>query len=78
MGIERRLHIIPYLGRFGHIGGDKPCLTALLPDDPGGRLPGRRVAIDEDDFGAALREAERSGAADAVAAAGMSGSARAQ
>src|SRR5271163_3025000 len=70
VGVERRLHIILHFGRFGHIGRDEPRLAALLTDDPGGRLPSRRVAVDENDFGAALGKTERGGAADPVGAAG--------
>ena len=56
VGVERRLDVVPHLGRFGHVGGDEARLAALLADDPGGRLAGRRVAVDEHDLGAALGE----------------------
>jgi hypothetical protein len=48
------------------VGGNKARLAALLPDDPGGRLAGRRIAIDDHNLGAASGKGERGGAANAV------------
>ena len=56
VGVERRLHIVLHLGRFGDVGGDEARLAALLADDAGGRLAARRIAVDDDDLGAALGE----------------------
>ncbi len=67
VGVERGLDVIRDIGRFGDVGGDERRLAALLPDDPGGRLAARRVAVDDDHLGARLGKGERGGAADAVA-----------
>src|SRR5215472_14444794 len=45
-------------------------LAALLTDDPGGRLTAGRIAVHDDDLGAAFGEGECGGTADAVAGAG--------
>ena len=66
IGVERSLHVGPHIGGFGDVGRDEMRFTALLPDDPGGRRTARRVAIDDNDFGAAFGESKRRGAADAV------------
>src|SRR6516162_1707742 len=45
-------------------------LAALLTDDPGGRLTAGRIAVHDDDLGAAFGEGECGGTADAVAGTG--------
>src|SRR5208282_5829888 len=70
IGVERGPDIGLHLGRFGDVGGDKARLSALLANNPGGRLAGRAIAIDDHYFGAAVGETECGGAADAVPGAG--------
>ena len=66
IGVECCLHIGPHIGRFGDVRGDEMRLAALLPDDTGGSLAAGRIAINDNDFGAAFGESKRRGAADAV------------
>jgi len=73
IGIECGFDISPHLGRFGDVGGNEMRLPALLPDNPGGRLAARRVAIDDDNLGTAPGKGKCRGAADAVSGAGDQG-----
>ena len=73
IGIECGFDISPHLGRFGDVGGNELRLPALLPDNPGGRLAARRVAIDDDNLGTAPGKSKCRGAADAVSRAGDQG-----
>src|SRR5262249_34477616 len=70
VGIKRGFHIAQHLGRFGDVGGTEPGIAALLPDDAGRRLAAGNVAVDDDDFGAALGKGERRRPTDPVAGAG--------
>ncbi len=70
VGVERRPHISPDLSRFGHVGGNKPGLAALLANDRGGGFATLGVTVDNHEPGAASGKADRGGSTDAVAAAG--------
>jgi hypothetical protein len=66
IGVEGCFDVGLHLGRFGDVGRGEVRRRTLLSDDPGGRLAGRAVAVDNDDLGAALGKGECRGAADAV------------
>ena len=70
VGVERRLHIVLHLGRFGDVGGDEARLAALLADDAGGRLAAAASRSTTTTLAPRFGEGQRRGPADAVARAG--------
>src|SRR5207249_7608174 len=64
------LDVVRDIGRFRDVRLHEAGLAALLLDDADRRFAARRIPVDDDDLGAALRKRERRGAADAVAGAG--------
>ena len=71
--VERRLHIGLHVGGFGDVRPHEACIAAALTHQFGACLACGRVGIDHHDLGAASRETDRAGAADAAATAGDQG-----